>query len=137
MPWRLAASYPDYFLQLSALLRDPVYRGDVPCDGGSRPHTQWRRQRRLCRQGQRGRHRARLRGLHRGFRGRRGPRHRRGRDGERVRHGRHLFLGGDLPGDGGPGRDVQRRGGRLRRESKQERHVAPLRGLHRGYTRRV
>jgi len=31
MPWRLAASYPDYFLQLSALLRDPVYRGiNVP-----------------------------------------------------------------------------------------------------------
>ncbi|MGE0821331.1 MAG: esterase/lipase family protein [Candidatus Binatia bacterium] len=27
MIWRLAAAYPDYLLQLSALLRDPVYHG--------------------------------------------------------------------------------------------------------------
>ena len=31
MPWQLATSYPDYFLQLYTLLRDPVYRGvNVP-----------------------------------------------------------------------------------------------------------
>jgi len=37
MPWRLAASYPDYFLQLSALLRDPVYRGINVSEGKEEP----------------------------------------------------------------------------------------------------
>ncbi|HKA52048.1 MAG TPA: hypothetical protein VKJ47_00150, partial [Candidatus Binatia bacterium] len=35
MVWQLVTSYPDYLLQLSLLLRDPVYRGgDVPRGAG-------------------------------------------------------------------------------------------------------
>jgi pimeloyl-ACP methyl ester carboxylesterase len=35
MPWQLAASYPDYLVQLAALLRDPIYRGrQVPMGTG-------------------------------------------------------------------------------------------------------
>jgi pimeloyl-ACP methyl ester carboxylesterase len=37
MPWRLAASYPDYLSQLSALLRDPVYYGVKVPPGKGQP----------------------------------------------------------------------------------------------------
>ena len=37
MPWRVATSYPDYILQLSALLRDPVYRGKQVPKGTGQP----------------------------------------------------------------------------------------------------
>jgi len=37
MPWRLAASYPDYLGQLSALLRDPVYYGVKVPPGKGQP----------------------------------------------------------------------------------------------------
>ncbi len=37
MPWRLAASYPDYLYQLGALLRDPIYYGIKVPPGQGQP----------------------------------------------------------------------------------------------------
>src|SRR5262245_17773279 len=37
MLWRLAVSYPDYFLQLSTLITAPVYRGDNVSKGKGEP----------------------------------------------------------------------------------------------------